>query len=136
MMVQSGVTPLTATRSQRLDEGRLQIAGNALIDARRIHEPVAEDDCAVQQRRPDDLFDMIVARGGKKDRFHAHAEDSCAAPERSTWRTASAPGEPPGSRVVRHRAAAVPQGIGKQANLGGFPGPLAAFECNEQSFSD
>ena len=56
-----------------------------------------------------------------------------AAPDRRTWRTASAPDEPPGSRVIEDIVAASTQRLRQAADLRGLTRPLAAFEAHEQS---
>ncbi|MCY1297166.1 hypothetical protein D9M70_465950 [compost metagenome] len=59
---------------QTFDEALLQVAGDALIDARRIHETVAQHDRTLVERRPDDLFDMIAPGRCKEDRLHPDPE--------------------------------------------------------------
>ena len=97
--VMSGIMPLMETFSSAAHEGGIEVAGHSLIDPRGIEEAVAKHDLAPLDRRPDHLLDMVRAGGGEQHRLHSGPNGS-AAPDRITWRTASAPGEPPGSRVT------------------------------------
>ncbi len=59
---------------EALDEALLEIAGDALVDARGIHEAVAKHDRALFERWADDLFDVVAAGRGKENRFHLNPE--------------------------------------------------------------
>ncbi|MNX97915.1 hypothetical protein D3C86_1302980 [compost metagenome] len=117
---------------QGLDEFRLQIAGRALINPRRIEKPVAEHDLAARERRANDLFDMVVAGSRKQDCFHAHAEGFGRTRQDhmpDSLRTRRAP------RLTRHDhlETTAAKRLGKGANLRRLAGAFAAFEADEQS---
>ena len=72
--VMSGIMPLMATFSSASTKARIEIAGDALVDAGGIEEAVAQHDRAALDRRPDHLLDMVGARRGEQHRLHLRAE--------------------------------------------------------------
>ena len=68
--VMSGIMPLMAIRSSAAMKAGSRLAGAALVDARGIEEAVAQHDLAALDGRPDDLLDMVGARGGEEQRLH------------------------------------------------------------------
>ena len=97
---QCQIGPVRADRQalERGDELRRQIPRRALIGAGRIGEPVGNDPGSARKRRQNRLVEMVDAGGGEQERLPGGAK-SAAKPERIASRNASAPGEPPGSRV-------------------------------------
>ncbi len=126
-----GPDALNGDPLQRVDELGRQIAGDALIDPRRIHEAIAQNDRALLQSRKNDGTNVIIARGGKQNGFHPYTKGFCGSRQKHM---------PKGFRARRtarfprgdHMVALLIQPIGKPADLGRLSSPLAAFETNEE----
>jgi hypothetical protein len=75
---------------------------------------------------------MVIARGGKQHCFHSHTEGFSSAREKNMPNCLRAGGA---ARLPRHDdfKPTRTQGLGKNANLGGFACALSTFEANEQS---
>ena len=107
-----------------------QPAGDALIDAGRIREAVADHPAPRRQRRPDGLVQVIGPGGIEQQRLRQRRMRGVAG-SRIRARTCSANGDPPGSRVSTASMPRALQPVGQQPRLRGLAGALAALEGDE-----
>ena len=104
----------------------------ALIDPRRIRKAVAEHPCALLERGLDHGARMVIARGGKQQRFRfgaeqlAHPGEDQMADDFRAGRSAGLAGD---DGVQFHAG----QPLGQDLDLGGFAGPFTAFKGDETS---
>ena len=122
-------------RLQRRDQGRRRAAAGALIGAGGIGEAVADHPGAARQRRADRPLQVVARARRTSAGSRCTGDQRSASPFRTRCRgCSSAPGEPPGSRVWHDLDAARASGAAaRRRDLGGLPGPLAAFEGDESA---
>ena len=116
---------------QRGHEPRIEIAARALIDAGRIHEAVDQHDLCAFERGPDHLLDMIVARGGKKQRLHGRPEALDGGLVEKHMAHGLGAGRAAGLPRDGDPMAAPAQPFGEQGDLGRLSDPLPALERDE-----
>ena len=128
----SGIMPLIGHLLQRLDEGGIEVAGHALVDAGGIEEAVAQHDRAALDRRPDHLLDMVGARRGEQHRLHLRAERLGGARQQHM---AHGFGARRAARFARHQdvMAGRPQLVGQPGDLRRLAGPFATLEGDEEA---
>ena len=117
---------------ERLDQARIDLAEHALIDARGIGKAVADDPLARVERRQDRAR-MWSSRAAANSIASASGPKGLAAPDSSTWRMISAPGEPPGSRVSFTPMPSEFELERQHGGLGRFAGPLPALKGDQVS---
>ncbi len=120
------------TRSIALRTAGRDLPQPALIDARRIRKPVAQHPYALIERRLDHGAHMVVARGGKQQRFGLGAEQLAHArqhqmPDDFGARRSAGLARDDGAQLCRVEA------FGERLDLGGFARSLAALKGDEAS---
>ena len=115
---------------QRENESWIEIAERALIGASRIRKAIADDYCALRERGPDRLVEMVDAGRREDNRLRSRTQRrDCARKQdvaqafgagRSAWFTGQ-------QRVVAEAREAIAQ----DARLRGLAAALAAFQRDE-----
>src|ERR1022692_2943300 len=111
---------------------RAQPAPAALIDQRRIGEPVRKHDLARGQGRHDPLIHVLRAAGEIQQHLRGGSQLLIGRIQQN------APDLDANARAARfgrlqHVAAARSQALGQQPHLGGLPRTVHAFKCKEQA---
>ncbi len=89
-----------------LDPRAVHAAAGALVSTRRIGEAIADDPVAARERRPNEVFEVQRLRAANISRVSVGGVIGSPCRSSTSWRTRSASGVPPGSRVERHAFAA------------------------------
>lgn len=113
---------------------RGDLPGNALIDGRRIEKPVGDHDAPRKQRGADHFPDELGPAGGEEKKFGLGSQRLPLGGMLEEMADHLAGGRSTGLAHQQRVPPPGPQGFRKEADLGGFPTTLRAFECEEKSF--